>query len=97
MTNADRQALIAALQWHIDAGADEALADEASDLTIAKAVVVPGRGLAEDSHKSASPRHVLQHSRPAGLLISPSGEGSHRGHGHAARRSHKTRPRRHHP
>jgi len=33
MANAERQALIAALQWHIDAGADDALADLPFDAT----------------------------------------------------------------
>jgi uracil-DNA glycosylase len=47
MTNADRQALIAALQWHIDAGADEAYADVPNDLTILKALFPPGGGLGE--------------------------------------------------
>lgn len=33
MTATERQALIAALQWHVDAGAEDAFAEEAFDLT----------------------------------------------------------------
>jgi len=40
----DRQALIAALQWHIDVGADEALADAPVDATALKTLPLKGEG-----------------------------------------------------
>ena len=54
MTNADRQALIAALQWHIDAGADDAYADVPS----ANLGIPESRNLGKEEQKTSPPSEI---------------------------------------
>ncbi len=71
MNTMSKNAYISALQWHLDAGADEALADEPVDATALKALSPRGEGLGEGDIKAMAAGVAVKPPSPNPL---PAGE-----------------------